>query len=112
MAAVLALMAVVGVIGFGVTVLVIRRFKVRQLSKTPIRGAKVGVSGRDLVSFGLLIGGFWACASVGVVLVAYANVLPYIVVGVLFFVLVLLRPLIQAKGRSVFVIRSVETIDH
>lgn len=110
MAAALALMAIVGVAFFGVTVLAMRSFKVRQLSRKPVRGATVRVDGRALVSFGLLLSGVWVSVSAGVILVVYTTVLPAVVVGVLVFLMVLLRPVIQTRGQSVFSLRYQETV--
>lgn len=110
MAAVLMVMAVVGVISFSVTVLVIRWSKVRQLSRNPDRSAKVGVNGKGLAAFGLLLLGVWVCVSAAVILVAYTDVLPAVVIGALIFMMALLRPSIQAKGRTVFDISAETTV--
>lgn len=110
MAAVLVLMTVVALAGFCVVVLVLYRFKVRELYRNRVPGAKVRVSPRNLLSFGLLLAGIWACVSVGVALTLYVDARPYIFAGVMVFVLVLLRPVVQAKGDSVFVITAEGTV--
>lgn len=110
MAAVLMVMAVIGVISFSVTVLVIHRSEVHHLTRNPDRSAKVRVSGKGLAAFGLLLLGVWACVSAAVILVAYTDVLPAVVIGALIFMMALLRPAIQAKGRSVFDISSETTV--
>lgn len=103
-AVVMAVLAVAGLFGFAVTLLVVYLVMVRRLRRDPAPGAKVRLSGSDLVSLGLLAAIVWAGVSAGVLLTVYAKVSPYVVVGITVFALVLLRPLIQAKGRSVFVI--------
>ena len=108
MAAVAVLMAVVAVAGFGVGVLVLYRLKVRELRRNPVPGVKVRMSGRDLASLGLLISGVWVFVCVGAALTVYADVWPYVFAGMLVFVLVLLRPVIQARGRSAFVLKQPE----
>ncbi len=108
MAAFLLVMAVVGVVSFGVTVLVIRWFTVRQLSRNPDPGAAVRVNGKGLTEFLLLLLGVWVCVSAAVIVVVYTTVLPALVIGVLFCLMVLLRPVIQVKGRSAFVIHPEE----
>lgn len=91
------------VVGFGLSLFILYRRKVRELRRERVPGASIRVSRRGTASLALLAGGIWVCLCGGILVGVYAG-LPGYVVGVGIACLVGFAQPLLAKGFHPFFI--------
>lgn len=110
MAAVVVVMTVLGVGGFGVALLVLYLRERRRMRRDVPAVARIRLNGRGFVSLGLLVAVMTGCACAGLLLAVYAGVPTYAVGLGLVLVVAAVWPVYRARGSSPFILKSAERV--